>query len=79
VLDINYRTVFSYDVASLIPPKFLQEVRTFVSVISGLGAQKVGGDLLGTVFHDLIPFEVRKKLGSIQHKKPTLNAGGSRL
>jgi len=55
VLDVNYKMVFSYNVVSLIPPKFQQEVKTIINVISGLGAQKVGGDLLGTIFHDLIP------------------------
>jgi len=64
VLDVNYRTVFSYDVASLIPPRFSEEVRTIINVVSGLGAQKVGGDLLGTIFHDLIPFEVRKNVAA---------------
>ena len=64
VLDVNYRMVFSYDVASLIPPKFLGEVKTIINVINGLGAQKVGGDLLGTIFHDLIPFETRKNVAA---------------
>jgi type I restriction-modification system DNA methylase subunit len=64
VLEVNYKMVFSYDVASLIPPKFLQEVRTIINVIGGLGTQKVGGDLLGTIFHDLIPFETRKNVAA---------------
>jgi hypothetical protein len=64
VLDVNYRMVFSYDVASLIPPKFLEEVKIIINVISGLGTQKVGGDLLGTIFHDLIPFETRKNVAA---------------
>mgnify|MGYP001088128003 CR=1 FL=1 len=64
ILDINYKLVFSYNVVSLIPPSFLEQVRTIISVISGLGPQKVGGDLLGTIFHDLIPFEVRKKVAA---------------
>jgi hypothetical protein len=64
VLDVNYKMVFSYNIVSLIPPKFLQEIRTIINVISGLGAQKVGGDLLGTIFHDLIPFETRKNVAA---------------
>jgi len=64
VLEINYRMVYSYDVASLIPPKFTDEVKTIINVISALGAYKVGGDLLGTIFHDLIPFDVRKKVAA---------------
>ena len=64
VLDTNYRVVFSYDVASLIPSKFLDAVRTIINVIKGLSVEKVGGDLLGTIFHDLIPFDVRKNVAA---------------
>ncbi|MCP8317505.1 MAG: SAM-dependent DNA methyltransferase, partial [archaeon] len=60
VLNVNYKTVFSYDIASLIPTEFIDQVRTLVNVIEGLSPEKVGGDLLGTIFHDLIPFETRK-------------------
>ncbi|MDH2901649.1 MAG: N-6 DNA methylase [archaeon] len=64
VLDVNYKVVFSYDVASLIPKEYTDQVRTIISVIKGLSAEKVGGDLLGTIFHDLIPFEVRKNVAA---------------
>lgn len=64
VLDVNYKTVFSFDVASLLPPKFSDEVRTIVNVIQGVSPEKVGSDLLGTIFHDLIPFETRKNVAA---------------
>lgn len=64
VTEINYEVIFSYDVTSLIPPTFLDQVKTIINIISGLGPQKVGGDLLGTIFHDLIPFEIRKKVAA---------------
>lgn len=64
VLDVNYRTVFSYDVASRIPPAFTDQVKAVISVIMALGPEKVGGDLLGTIFHDLVPFEVRKNVAA---------------
>jgi len=64
VLDVNYRAVFTYDVASRIPPKFVREVREIISAIEGLAPEKVGGDLLGTIFHKLIPFEIRKKVAA---------------
>jgi hypothetical protein len=64
VLNVDYRTVFSYDIASLIPPEFVDQVRTMVNVIEGLSPEKVGGDLLGTIFHDLIPFETRKGIAA---------------
>ena len=62
VMDINYKVIYSYDIASLIPSTYTDQVRTIISVIQGISPQKVGGDLLGTIFHDLIPFETRKVL-----------------
>jgi len=64
VLNINYRTVFSYDVASRIFPGFRDQIIAVINVIKGLGPEKVGGDLLGTIFHDLVPFEVRKSVAA---------------
>ncbi|MDW8021191.1 MAG: N-6 DNA methylase [Nitrososphaerota archaeon] len=64
VLDVNYKAVFGFKVASLIPPRFNTEVRRIISVIQGLAPEKVGGDLLGTIFHDLIPFDVRKRVAA---------------
>jgi len=64
VLDVNYRTIFSYDVASRIPPGFVGQVKEVINVIKGLSPEKVGGDLLGTIFHDLVPFEVRKNVAA---------------
>jgi len=60
VLDENYRAIFSYDVASKIPRKFIDTTRMIINVIEGISPEKIGGDLLGTVFHDLIPLNVRK-------------------
>jgi len=64
VLDVNYRTVFSYDVASRIPSGFVDHIKDVINVIKGLSPEKVGGDLLGTIFHDLVPFEVRKNVAA---------------
>ncbi len=64
VMEVNYKTVFSYDVATLLPPQFTEEVKTIVSVIQAVSPEKVGSDLLGTIFHDLIPFETRKNVAA---------------
>jgi len=64
VLDVNYRTVFSYDVASRIPAGFAEQIKSVIAVVKGLGPEKVGGDLLGTIFHDLVPFQVRKTVAA---------------
>ena len=60
VLDINYRAIFTYDVASKIPVKYVDEIKEIINVIKGISPEKIGGDLLGTIFHDLIPLDVRK-------------------
>jgi hypothetical protein len=64
VLEVNYRPIFFYDVASQVPEKFLEQVKAVINVIKGLSVEKVGGDLLGTIFHDLVPFETRKKVAA---------------
>ncbi|MEM2585059.1 MAG: N-6 DNA methylase, partial [Thermoproteota archaeon] len=64
VLDVNYKTVYSYDVASLIPQEFVDQVKTMVNLVQGLSPEKVRGDLLGTIFHDLVPFETRKNVAA---------------
>lgn len=64
VLEVNYKTVFSFDVSSLIPSDFTDQIKTAISVIQGLGTEKIGGDLLGTIFHDLIPFDIRKNVAA---------------
>jgi hypothetical protein len=64
VLDINYRVIFAFDVVSRIPKSYTSEIATVIGTIQSLGVQKVGGDLLGTIFHNLIPFELRKKVAA---------------
>ena len=64
VTDINYKVVFSYQVAPLIPGKFLPQIQTIIGVINGIKPEKVGGELLGMIFHDLIPLDLRKKVAA---------------
>jgi hypothetical protein len=60
VLETNYRSIFSYDVASLIPQNGVNAIKNIINAIKAISPEKVGGDLLGTIFHDLIPQDVRK-------------------
>lgn len=64
VLEVNYRSIFSYDVASRIPEKYVDAVKGIIGVINCLSPEKVGGDLLGTIFHRLVPFETRKNVAA---------------
>ena len=56
----NYRAIFSYDMASKISKDYTAIVKKIINVIKGISPEKIGGDLLGTIFHDLIPLNVRK-------------------
>lgn len=62
VLSVNYETIFSYDVASRILPGFNDHVKSVINAIKALGPEKIGGDLLGTIFHDLVPFRRERSL-----------------
>ncbi|RLF09493.1 MAG: hypothetical protein DRJ98_08050 [Thermoprotei archaeon] len=64
VLDINYRAVLGFDVASKIPEKDLPLIREMIYAIKAIAPEKVKGDLLGTIFHDLVPFETRKSVAA---------------
>jgi len=64
VLEVNYRPIFFYDVTPYIPESFVNQIKLIVNVIKGLSVEKVGGDFLGTIFHDLIPLDVRKSVAA---------------
>ncbi|MHA2233158.1 MAG: Eco57I restriction-modification methylase domain-containing protein, partial [Candidatus Hodarchaeales archaeon] len=64
VLDENYATIFSFDIVSKIPIARLADLKSVVGAIQSLYPRKLKHDLLGTIFHDLIPFEVRKKVAA---------------
>ncbi len=64
VLDINYRILFAYDIASLVPRRYLNGVKAAVAAVKAIGPEKAGPDLIGTIFHDLIPIEVRKHVAA---------------
>ncbi|MFX0172010.1 MAG: Eco57I restriction-modification methylase domain-containing protein [Candidatus Hodarchaeota archaeon] len=64
VLDENYATIFSFDIASKIPISRLDDLKSVVGAIQSLYPRKLKHDLLGTIFHNLIPFKVRKKVAA---------------
>lgn len=64
VLEVNYRPIFFYDATPYIPESFVKEVRAIISVIGALSVEKIGADVLGTIFHDLIPFKTRKSVAA---------------
>jgi hypothetical protein len=62
----DYKAIFSYRVSKVLPSNqdTVRKIKDLINVIRGLAPEKIGGDLLGTVFHDLVPFEVRKTVAA---------------
>ncbi|MEM3612564.1 MAG: N-6 DNA methylase, partial [Candidatus Bathyarchaeia archaeon] len=64
VLRRDYSSVFGFDVASRLPDSAVDVVRKAVVAVKALAPEKIRHDLLGKVFHELIPFEVRKAVAA---------------
>ncbi len=64
VLNINYKAVLSYDVVTKVDRRHLHLIQSVISAIKAIAPEKVRGDLLGTIFHDLIPLETRKSVAA---------------
>jgi len=64
VLRRDFSSVFGFDVASRLPDSAVEAVRKVVMVVKALAPEKIRHDLLGKVFHELIPFEVRKAVAA---------------
>jgi len=60
VLEQDYTPTFGFNVADKIPKNALDVVRKTVAAIKILKPEKIRYDLLGKVFHELIPFDDRK-------------------
>jgi hypothetical protein len=64
VLKRDYSSIFGFDVASRLPEDATDVVKKVVMVVKALAPEKIRHDLLGKVFHELIPFEVRKAVAA---------------
>lgn len=64
VLKENYHAIFDLDICSKIPIEATSEVRKLVRVINVLQPEQFTRDLLGNIFHRLIPQEVRKPVAA---------------
>lgn len=64
VLKDDYQAIFNFDVASLFPLGSLQYVRDVLNMIEHLEPEQFTRDLLGNIFHRLIPIEVRKPVAA---------------
>jgi len=64
VLKRDYSSVFGFDVASRLPVDATEVVKKVVMVVKALAPEKIRHDLLGKVFHELIPFQIRKAVAA---------------
>jgi len=56
VLKRNYSSIFGFDVVSRLPDRPVDVIRKVVMVIKALAPERIRHDVLGKVFHELIPF-----------------------
>jgi len=61
---INYHAIFDFDVASLFPKKANQFIVDLVRNIKEIAPEDFTRNLLGSIFHKLIPQEIRKPLAA---------------
>lgn len=64
VLKVDYTPVFGFDVVSRLPAEVLPTLKRVIGVTKALKVERIGYDILGKIFHDLIPFEVRKAVAA---------------
>jgi hypothetical protein len=62
--EIDYNAIFDFDVASLFPKKSLQFIKDMVRIVAEIQPEEFTRDLLGNIFHSLIPLEVRKPVAA---------------
>ena len=64
VLEKDYAVVFGFDVASKIPSGAMDHLRSAIITIKALTPAKLPHDIVGRIFHDLIPFDLRKSVAA---------------
>lgn len=64
VLEDDYQAVFDFDVASLFPQDGVEYIRDMVEIVNELQPEQFTRDLLGNMFHSLIPLEIRKPVAA---------------
>jgi len=64
VLQDNYVPVFSFGVHQELGRSSLSVIRKTIKAIYGLSPEFIGQGILGKIFHELIPLEIRKPLAA---------------
>lgn len=66
--DIDYSPIFAFKVAAEFSEKTLDAIREAIKIVNALAVEHIDHDILGKVFHSLIPFSVRKKVAAYYTK-----------
>jgi tRNA1(Val) A37 N6-methylase TrmN6 len=64
VLEVDYAPTFGFDIASRLSPNAIGTVKTVVDIIQAMGLASIRHDILGKVFHNLIPLSIRKPVAA---------------
>lgn len=75
VLEVDYTPVFSFRIVNDLPQTALNTLKDAIKSIYALRPETITHDVLGKVFHELIPHEARKKIAAYY----TMNKPGQLL
>jgi len=73
VLEVDYTPVFSFRISDDLPQESLIILKDAIKTINSLSPEKINHDVLGTVFHELIPIEARKQVAAYYTKSQPAN------
>ncbi len=69
VLEVDYAPTFGFDVASRLPKNATDTLRSVIEVVRDMGLSRIRQDVLGKVFHTLIPLPIRKPVAAYYTNK----------
>jgi type I restriction-modification system DNA methylase subunit len=68
VLEMDYTPVFNFRIAEDLPDSSTSVLKDTIKSVYGISPERVDHDVLGKVFHELIPEEPRKKIAAYYTK-----------
>lgn len=68
VLEVDYTPVYQFKIVEDLPDSAMGVVQDTVKSVNGLSPENINHDVLGKVFHELIPPEPRKKVAAYYTK-----------
>lgn len=71
VLEVDYTPVYQFKIVEDLPNSAMSVVQDTVKSVNGLSPENINHDVLGKVFHELIPTEARKKVAAYYTKNQT--------